>query len=42
MEWPENLTGIESGIFRTMNGNANELIAVGRIIKAVLHVHVLM
>ena len=34
MGWPENLTEIVPGIFRTMNGNANELIGVGRIIKA--------
>ena len=32
--WFENLNNIEKGIFRTMNGNANELIAIGRIIKA--------
>ena len=32
--WPENITGIEKGIYRSMNGNANELIAIGRIIKA--------
>ncbi|MDD3302472.1 MAG: group I intron-associated PD-(D/E)XK endonuclease [Candidatus Gracilibacteria bacterium] len=32
--WIINLTGIESGIFRTMNGNADEMIAVGRVIKA--------
>ena len=29
-----NLTNIDGGIFRTMNGNADEMIAVGRIIKA--------
>ncbi len=34
MGWAENLTNIEVGIFRTINGNANELIGVGRIIKA--------
>ena len=34
MGWVENLTKIADGIFRTMNGNANELIGVGRIIKA--------
>ena len=34
MAWVENLTKIAAGIFRTMNGNANELIGVGRIIKA--------
>ena len=34
MAWVENLTDIYKGIYRTMNGNANELIGVGRIIKA--------
>lgn len=34
MGWIENITNISVGIFRTMNGNANELIGVGRIIKA--------
>ena len=33
-KWLINLTKIEDGIFRTMNGNANELIAIGRVIKA--------
>lgn len=33
-DWIINLTQIEGGIFRTMNGNADELIAVGRVIKA--------
>ena len=33
-EWVENLTNITPGIFRAMNGDANELIGVGRIIKA--------
>ncbi len=32
--WVINLTGIGKGIFRTMNGNADELIAIGRVIKA--------
>ncbi len=32
--WVINLTGIDKGIFRTMNGNADELIAIGRVIKA--------
>ncbi len=31
--WVINLTGIDKGIFRTMNGNADELIAIGRVIK---------
>lgn len=34
MKWVENLTQIERGLFRPMNGNANELIGIGRIIKA--------
>jgi hypothetical protein len=33
-KWKINLTQIDSGIFRTMNGNADELIAIGRVIKA--------
>lgn len=33
-KWVINLTNIESGIFRTMNGNADEMIAIGRVIKA--------
>lgn len=33
-KWIINLTNIEDGIFRTMNGNADELIAIGRVIKA--------
>lgn len=33
-KWIINLTNIDSGIFRTMNGNADELIAIGRVIKA--------
>ncbi len=32
--WVINLTGIDKGVFRTMNGNADELIAIGRVIKA--------
>lgn len=32
--WVINLTNIDSGIFRTMNGNADEMIAIGRVIKA--------
>jgi hypothetical protein len=32
--WDKNLTSVENGIFRTMNGNADEMIAIGRIIKA--------
>jgi hypothetical protein len=33
-KWMINLTNIDSGIFRTMNGNADEMIAIGRVIKA--------
>lgn len=32
--WARNLTDTPSGIFRTINGNADELIAIGRTIKA--------
>lgn len=32
--WAKNITNIEGGLFRTINGNADELIAVGRCIKA--------
>ena len=34
MNWTQNTTNIESGQFRTINGNSDELIAVGRITKA--------
>ncbi len=34
MNWARNLTNNDEGIFRTINGNADELIAIGRIIKA--------
>jgi len=33
-EWARNLTGTADGIFRTINGNADELIGIGRTIKA--------
>jgi formylglycine-generating enzyme required for sulfatase activity len=33
-KWAINFTNIDKGIFRSMNGNADEMIAVGRIIKA--------
>jgi len=33
-EWARNLTNTEDGIFRTINGNADELIGIGRTIKA--------
>lgn len=34
IEWARNLTKTDDGIFRTTNGNADELIGVGRTIKA--------
>lgn len=34
MAWATNETGIDDGIFRTINGNSDELIAIGRITKA--------
>ena len=33
-KWIINLNNISDGIFRTMNGNADEMIAIGRVIKA--------
>ena len=33
-EWARNLTETDDGIFRTINGNADELIGIGRTIKA--------
>lgn len=33
-DWARNLTNTPDGIFRTINGNADELIAIGRTIKA--------
>ena len=33
-KWEINITKVQPGIFRTMNGNANEMIAIGRAIKA--------
>jgi hypothetical protein len=32
--WIKNITEIDLGKFRTVNGNADELIAIGRVIKA--------
>lgn len=32
--WPKNLTNINDGIFRTINGNSDEMIGVGRCMKA--------
>jgi hypothetical protein len=34
MNWARNITEMEEGNYRTINGNANELIAIGRCIKA--------
>ncbi len=34
MNWAKNITNMEEGNYRTINGNANELIAIGRCIKA--------
>ena len=34
MDWPINLTKIADGNFRTINGNADEMIGVGRCMKA--------
>lgn len=33
-KWARNITGTPDGIFRTINGNADELITIGRTIKA--------
>ena len=33
-KWTINVTGLELGIFRTLNGNADEMLAVGRVMKA--------
>ena len=32
--WVKNLTSISGGEFRTRNGNADEMIVIGRVIKA--------
>src|SRR3989344_1221541 len=34
MSWPQNTTNIALGNYRTINGNADELIGIGRCIKA--------
>ncbi len=34
MDWARNITGIENGIFRSVNGNSDEMIGVGRCMKA--------
>jgi len=33
-KWSVNITNKDTGIFRTMNGNSDEFIAIGRAIKA--------
>lgn len=33
-EWPKNLTKINDGVFRTIKGNSDEMIGVGRCMKA--------
>lgn len=32
--WPKNITNLDKGIYRTINGNSDELIGIGRCIKA--------
>lgn len=34
MNWIRNITSMEGGKYRTIDGNSNELIAIGRCIKA--------
>jgi hypothetical protein len=34
MAWTKNITGIENGVFRSVNGNSDEMIGVGRCMKA--------
>lgn len=34
MPWSKNITNIDAGNFRTINGNSDELIGIGRCIKA--------
>lgn len=34
MSWTKNITKIENGIFRSVNGNSDEMIGVGRCMKA--------
>ena len=33
-KFPQNINKLDDGVFRTVNGNADEMIAVGRIMKA--------
>ena len=34
MTWTKNITELENGIFRSVNGNSDEMIGVGRCMKA--------
>ncbi len=34
MIWAKNITNIGDGVFRTINGNSDEMIAIGRCMKA--------
>ena len=34
MNWVKNITEIDSGVFRSVNGNSDEMIGVGRCMKA--------
>jgi hypothetical protein len=34
MVWTRNITNIDDGIFRTINGNSDEMIGIGRCMKA--------
>ena len=34
MPWARNITNIDDGIFRTINGNSDEMIGIGRCMKA--------
>jgi hypothetical protein len=34
MNWPTNITNLNSGVYSTLKGNADEMIGVGRCIKA--------
>lgn len=34
MPWARNITNIDAGIFRTINGNSDEMIGIGRCMKA--------
>lgn len=34
MAWARNITNIDDGIFRTINGNSDEMIGIGRCMKA--------